>query len=233
MRSYCARHSNPSLSALGNIFSFHGLFEALMHGISLYFALFICTYTRWLSRHTCRFETHSNSNSNVIYLGLERSFLVCRLMNRYQLLLLVTHRCSEWILRNVAFSEASLIDLCMYYHVLVIVHVSTYCFPWSTIIQFLLQVRIRIHAYSVWLLVTQMNLRHSFRWSKRVLAIAFGEAKLDDLGTVRILLLVAQIHLRCFQCFRWSKGVLGIAFGEAKLFVHALSTFALGEVNAF
>ncbi len=69
MRSYRARHSNPSLSALGNIFSFQGLFEALMHGISLYFALFICTYTRWFSRHICRSETHSNSNSTCHLFG--------------------------------------------------------------------------------------------------------------------------------------------------------------------
>ncbi len=28
------------------------------NGIGLYFAPFICIYTRWLSRHICRFETH-------------------------------------------------------------------------------------------------------------------------------------------------------------------------------
>ena len=92
------------------------LVSSLFCGMALvcFFSPFIRIYTGWLSRHICRFETHRNSIAYVIYLGLERSFLLCRLMNRYQILLLVTHRCSEWILRNVAFGEANLIDLCTY-----------------------------------------------------------------------------------------------------------------------
>ncbi len=43
MRSYRARHSNPFLSALGNIFSLQGLFEALMALVCILLSSFAFT----------------------------------------------------------------------------------------------------------------------------------------------------------------------------------------------
>ena len=71
MRSYRARHSNPSLTALGNIFSFEGLFEALMALVCILLP-FIC-----ITRDGCHGIFADLKRiiiliALVIYLGLER-----------------------------------------------------------------------------------------------------------------------------------------------------------------
>ena len=71
MRSYRARHSNPSLSALGNMFSFQGLFEALMALVCILLPSFAFTRDgrHGIFGHICRSETHSNSNRTCHLLG--------------------------------------------------------------------------------------------------------------------------------------------------------------------